>query len=130
VVVSFEGGRIAAEVVADDASRARGLMHRSQLAPDAGMLFVFPGRQGSDHGFWMKNTLIPLSIAYMVWAGETTLEVVAVRDMEPCRRPDCPSYPPGVPYDAALEVNQGWFAEHGVGIGSRATVQGDLPTPR
>lgn len=127
VLVRFDDATVAAEVVADDEGRQRGLMHREELDTDAGMLFLFA--EPSSGGFWMKNTLIPLSIAYMSWEGDQDLRVLAVLDMEPCTADPCPGYPPGMSYDAALEVNQGWFDRNGVIPGDVAEVEGELPNP-
>jgi uncharacterized protein len=107
------------EVAADTPTRRLGLMHRTELPPDAGMLFVFP--QDTDGGFWMKDTLIPLSIAFADAEGT----VVAVLDMEPCEEDPCPSYRPGAPYRMALEVNQGELSD--VRPGWRLEVDGTLP---
>jgi uncharacterized membrane protein (UPF0127 family) len=120
-------GRCGVEVAASAEERQVGLMHRPELDPDAGMLFLFA--MPSRGGFWMKNTLIPLSIAYMSREGESSFEVVSIMDMEPCRKDPCPGYNPGVPYDAALEVNQGWFERHDIAKGSTAQAEGILPTP-
>lgn len=131
VVVSFGdrevGDReVVAEVAATPSERGRGLQHRDHLPRDAGMLFLFPERR--EGGFWMKDTLIPLSIAFLREDGRegdvARYEVVAILDMEPCEADPCPSYEPGLPYDAALEVNQSWFAEAGVEVGDRARVEG------
>lgn len=106
---------IEAEVADEQRERILGLMHRTGLAPDAGMLFVFPAK--TSGGFWMKNTLIPLSIAYLSAEGDGRYEVLTIVDMDPCAADPCPNYPPGRPYDAALEMEQGWFAEAGVAEG-------------
>jgi uncharacterized protein len=111
------------EVVADPPGRQQGLMHRTELAADAGMLFLFPDDRTG--GFWMKDTLIPLSIAFMAADGE----VLAILDMEPCEADPCPSYDPGVSYRTALEVNQGAFDDAGVDTGWRADLPADLPEP-
>lgn len=106
------------EVVADWERRQRGLMGRAELAPDAGMLFLFEGPQSADAGFWMFRTLLPLDIAFLDQKGR----ILAIRQMTPCPSPDptrCPLYRPGVPYRAALEVNLGYFAAHGVRVGDR-----------
>lgn len=126
VVVSFGDREVVAEVAATPSERQRGLQHREHLPRDAGMLFLFPElREG---GFWMKDTLIPLSIAFLREDGRkgdvARYEVVAILDMEPCEADPCPSYEPGLPYDAALEVNQSWFAEAGVEVGDQARVEG------
>jgi uncharacterized protein len=88
--------------------RQRGLMERTSLPPEAGMLFVFPG--STDGGFWMKDTLIPLSIAFIGDDGR----IVETLDMQPCAADPCDVYAPGSPYRYALEANLGFFDRHGV----------------
>jgi uncharacterized membrane protein (UPF0127 family) len=101
---------IRAEVVSDPATRAQGLMHRKQLAPNAGMLFIFD--EQAPHCMWMKNTLIPLSVAFIDERGT----IVNIADMEPhSEAAHCAARP--VKY--ALEMNRGWFAARGVKPGSR-----------
>ncbi len=108
---------LAAEFAETPAQRERGLMFRTSLPEDAGMLFIFEEDQRS--GFWMFNTLIPLSVAYIDVRGE----IVDVQDMEPCGNPNprdprsCPGYPAAAPYRYALEVNRGYFAERDIGVG-------------
>jgi uncharacterized protein len=98
--------------IADTApERERGLMGRSHLAPDAGMVFLFP--QDTNDAFWMKDTLIPLSIAFYDEGGR----IVRIFDMLPCKRDPCPTYNPGVRYRGALEANLGAFARWGVRAG-------------
>jgi uncharacterized membrane protein (UPF0127 family) len=119
------GDRTVTAEVADDPIEIRtGLMFRDSLADDAGMLFLLPAAQ--TRGFWMKNTRIPLSIAYMNRVDEFTFEVVSMRDMEPCRTDTCPGYPPepaGTSYNATLEVNQGFLATAGVEVGDELTIR-------
>jgi uncharacterized protein len=106
------------EIAEQDAQRALGLMERQHLADDQGMLFVYRTEQPATAGFWMYRTRIPLDIAFLDGDGQ----IVALLAMEPCESPDprwCPSYDPGVPYRAALEVNQGWFSARGAGLGDR-----------
>lgn len=126
VMVTFDGTPpLVVEVASTKAARERGLMGRRELAPGAGMLFVFPGQ--STGGFWMKNTLIPLSIAYV--DGD---RVVSTAEMTPCA-PDaatCPTYPAAGPYTAAVEAVAGFFPAHGVGPGTRMQTTGDIPAPR
>ena len=88
--------------------RARGLMGRRSLPRDAGMVFIFfaPTRGG----FWMKGTLIPLSIAFFDRDGV----IERILDMNPCRGDHCRVYDPGLEYWGALEVNRGAFARWGV----------------
>jgi uncharacterized membrane protein (UPF0127 family) len=104
------------EVAADDASRQRGLMLRESMAQDAGMLFVFQG--DTDGPFWMKDTLIPLSIAFI----GADRRIVSIKDMQP-RSTDM-TYP-GARYRYALEVNQGFFARNRIATGDLATWRGE-----
>jgi uncharacterized protein len=105
------------EVARTDAERERGLMNRRSLAAKAGMVFVYP----SDHrsGFWMKNTLIPLDIAFYDARGK----ILRILTMQPCRRDPCRVYDPKVAYRAALEVNAGSFRRWGVRAGDRVAVR-------
>jgi uncharacterized membrane protein (UPF0127 family) len=103
-----------------------GLMERRHLAPSAGMLFVYDSTQPPDAGFWMFRTRIPLDIAFLDSAGV----VRSVRTMQPCEAriaQGCPTYNPDVPYRYALEVNAGYFQQHGVGVGSTLLLS-DLPS--
>jgi uncharacterized membrane protein (UPF0127 family) len=92
--------------------RSQGLMLVEDLNGWDGMWFQFDGPVSG--GFWMKNTLLPLSIAWIDAEGR----VVAIADMEPCVVDDCPSYRPGSEYVSALEVEQGRFETLGIGVGS------------
>ncbi|VFR21918.1 exported protein [plant metagenome] len=102
--------RIHAEIADTDASRTRGLMRRESLAPNHGMLFIF---QDSDtRCFWMRNTPLPLTIAFLDDAGR----VVNLADMAPhTETPHCSAEP--VRY--ALEMEQGWFSQRGIQAGAR-----------
>jgi len=102
--------RIQAEVVADPETRARGLMHRPKLAQNAGMLFIFDDH--AIHCMWMKNTLIPLSVAFIDDRGT----IVNIADMEPH---DLQSHCAARPVKYALEMNRGWFAARGIQPGAR-----------
>ncbi len=126
VVVGFSDHLVTSEVADEPAEQAIGLMNRTSLDQDAGMLFLFERRQ--SHGFYMKNTLIPLSIAYMRGVGRGRYEVVAILDMTPCppQTVTCPTYPPGAAYDSALEVNRGWFSDNDVNVGDIATIDSSL----
>jgi uncharacterized protein len=103
------------EVADSPEEREVGLMDRESLPADAGMLFVF--EEDTATGFWMKNTLIPLSIAFVDAEGT----IVSILDMEPCEADPCEIYNPGVSYRSALEVNQGAFDDWGVQVGDRLT---------
>lgn len=95
--------------------RARGLMNREALAEDRGMLFIF--EQDVQVPFWMKDTLIPLSIAFIAADGT----IVDIKDMQPL---DLSLVYSQAPYRYALEVNQGFFTARGIGIGDIAIVRG------
>jgi len=99
------------EVASTEAQLTRGLMYRTSLPPDAGMLFIMPSL--TDGAFWMYHTLIPLSIAFI--SGNGVIEKIL--QMQPCTSQDpslCPQYFPNVAYRYALEVNLHWFRDHGV----------------
>jgi hypothetical protein len=108
--------RVVVEVADEPSEWQRGLMHRRSLARNAGMVFVFP--RPIRGGFWMKNTLIPLSIAYYDARGR----ILRIMDMAPCRADPCPTYDPKVAYRGALEVNRGAFARWGVRRGDRIRI--------
>jgi uncharacterized protein len=101
------------EVAADPATRARGLMEREEVPPGTGMVFLYP--RDVAEAYWMKNTLVPLSIAFVAADGR----VVSVAEMTPCKADPCPSYAPAGPYRYAVELAAGSFADAGVGPGSR-----------
>ena len=87
----------------------RGLMERTELPEDAGMLFVF--NRERILSFWMKNTLIPLSIAYI----NSDRRIIDIQEMQPL---DETTHPSAEPAQYALEVNQGFFADHGIEVGN------------
>lgn len=115
--LSVAGHEVKAEVADTPSLRRQGLMHRQSLALDHGMVFVYPDEQ--PRSFWMKNTLLPLSIAYIDQRGV----IVYVADMAPLDERPVPSVYPAM---YALEVSKGWFDANGVGVG--AVVVG-LPGP-
>jgi uncharacterized protein len=114
---SGEKVEVRVEIADDDAERARGLMHRTALAENRGMLFVF--RREEQLSFWMKDTLIPLSIAFIDSEGR----IVDIQNMKPLDD-DPPSYVSAEPARYALEVNRGFFEERGVEVGDRAELPG------
>ena len=102
-----------------NAQRQRGLMEVTDLNGYDGMLFAFPS--DNEGGFWMSNTVMPLSIGYFTAEGE----LVSTADMEPCPDgTDCPSYPAAGPYRFALEVPMGELPARGVEDGSTIAVGG------
>jgi len=128
VVLKFGKHAMGAEVAATQAERERGLMARTSLPADTGMIFLFP--PGKPTGsFWMKDTLIPLSIAFMLQTDATHYRVISVMDMQPCKANPCTLYSPGVPYNAAVETSLGWYGSRGVLPGTVVEVSGNLPNP-
>jgi uncharacterized protein len=116
--VVFAGGdRLRVRIAETPAERAAGLMHVMALPPNDGMAFVFGGPV-TDR-FWMKDTLIPLSVAFVAQDGT----IVSVSDMDPCTADPCPTYPASGPYTMAVEANLGWFHDHGVGVGGDARLE-------
>ena len=109
---------IQAEVAASSEARERGLMFRKSMPANAGMLFVFEEKAG--HCFWMRNTDLPLSIAFLADDGS----IVNIEDMKPQTEDNhCPRA--AVRY--ALEMNKGWFAQKGIKPGAKI---GGLPQAR
>lgn len=111
-VVQLSAGmyRIHAEVADTPATLQRGLMFRSELPEHSGMLFLFPGR--GTQCMWMRNTLLPLSVAFLRDDGT----IVNIEDMEPQTET---SHCSSEPVRAALEMTQGWFAKRGVKPGMK-----------
>ena len=113
VTIDSSGGEpveVRVEIADDDAERAQGLMNRKSLGEERGMLFVFPDEE--IRSFWMRDTLIPLSIAYIDSEGRIIdLQDMKALDDEP------PSYVSAEPAQYALEVNRGFFKERGVEVG-------------
>lgn len=121
-VLHADEGRysLALEMASTSRQRRKGLMERDSLAPDAGMLFVYDEEQTGDHAFWMYRTRIPLDIAFLDHAGE----IQSITSMVPCttEKEACPRYPAGTSFWMALEVNAGYFNEHGIAAGDRLEI--------
>ncbi|MCF8198114.1 MAG: DUF192 domain-containing protein [Sulfuritalea sp.] len=101
--------RIEAELAANSGSRQIGLMQRTAMAPQRGMLFVFP--EVGSQCMWMRNTLIPLSVAFLDDRGR----IINIEDMKPkSENTHCATKPARY----ALEMNIGWFRSRGLGAGS------------
>ncbi len=110
---------LTAEVANENRERKAGMMHRASMPENEGMLFVFPYPHRS--GFWMKNTTVPLSIAYI----DPASRVIEIHDLQPGNTQPVESRSARVQY--ALEVNQGWFERNGIKPGSViATDRGSL----
>ena len=101
---------IHAEVARTDEQRAIGLMARKEMAPNAGMIFVF--EQPAQQCFWMRNTLIPLSAAFVADDGT----IVNIVEMQPLSDA---SHCSAKPVRYVLEMNKGWFDKRGLKAGSK-----------
>ena len=104
------------EVASTPDQQEVGLMERTSLAPNGGMIFTYAEVQPKTDAFWMFRTRIPLDIAFVDSAGR----IAAILGMDPCESPNpewCRNYRAGVRYVSALEVNRGFFAGHGIGVG-------------
>jgi len=119
VQLSIKGHRLVAETATTTATRTTGLMHRFSLKPDHGMLFVFDVPQ--PLAFWMKNTFVPLSIAFIGADGR----ILNIEDMAPQTKATHPSRGLAL---YALEMKKGWFAERAIVAGDR--VEGLEKAPR
>jgi uncharacterized membrane protein (UPF0127 family) len=101
---------IRAEVADNMSARMTGLMHRKSMAQNDGMVFVFG--ESAAHCMWMKNTLIPLSVAFIDEAGA----IINIADMQPhSEQSHCAARPARY----ALEMNKGWFAQRGIKAGTK-----------
>ena len=117
--------RLFVELARTNAEKTMGLMERTRLADTAGMLFIYDTMQPPNAGFWMFRTKIPLDIAFVDSAGV----IKSIRNMVPCTTAtaaNCPTYEPGAPYRAALEVNAGFFAKRNVTVGDRVILADTL----
>lgn len=126
-VISFQTtkdgtARLAVQIEANDAARQRGLMGVTALPADQGQLFVFqdvaPNRDVST-AFWMKDTPLPLSIAFISAAGR----VLDIQDMQP---ESTATHASPRPYRYAVEANQGWFRRHDVVVGAIVSLSAAL----
>ena len=110
--------KLRVEVAATPDERQKGLMHRRSMGENQGMVFVFERR--GLWGMWMKNTFIPLSVAFIAEDGR----ILNIEDMEP-ETEDAHSARSPAKY--ALEVNKGWFAKRGIKPGQRVEGLKELP---
>jgi uncharacterized membrane protein (UPF0127 family) len=113
--------RIEAEVAATDPNRQLGLMNRKAMPPQHGMLFVF--NHENTHCMWMRNTLLPLSVAFMDASGT----IINIEDMQPQTEDNhCARRPARF----ALEMNLGWFAQRGIKPGMKLNGIDKAPRPQ
>ena len=114
---------VAALVAATPEQRQRGLQEVEELPDGTGMLFLFD--RDRTTGFWMKDTVVPLEIAFVAADGR----IVEILSMEPCEQDPCEIYAPEESYRAALEVPDGWMTERDVRAGDHMS-WGEVPDPR
>lgn len=115
--VELQGSRYSIEIADSDVSRARGLMERTQMDADHGMLFVFDA--DAPRAFWMKNTKIPLDMLFF----DAERRLVSVQhDVPPCLAAPCPAYPSGAPARYVLELNAGQARKIGVTSGDEMQI--------
>lgn len=121
IAVTLHGQRFTTELATNEVAREHGLIMRTSLAADRGMLFVFPDT--APRGFWMKNTLIPLDILY--FDAERRL-VSAQLDVPPCKADPCPIYPSTGPARYVLELSAGTAKRIGVRAGDTLAIEGEI----
>lgn len=115
--VELKGQRYSVEIAEDDATRAQGLMDRTTMAADHGMLFVF--QDDAPRAFWMKNTKIPLDMLFF----DAQRRLVSVqRDVQPCLADPCRGYSSGAPARYVLELNAGEAAKLGLHPGDELQI--------
>jgi hypothetical protein len=115
------GQTVRAEVANTPETRLKGLMFRTRLAASSGMIFIFP--ESRPISMWMKNTPIPLSVAFI----DSTGRIINIEMMQPHSEQTHASKRPA---KYALEVNQGWFREHGIKAGDQVSGLKRLPPPK
>ncbi|HEY8900451.1 MAG TPA: DUF192 domain-containing protein [Chthoniobacterales bacterium] len=113
ISLSIGDRKLATEVADDDTERETGMMFRTEMADGTAMLFVFNVPQ--RRGFWMKNTIIPLSVAYLNASGM----ILEIHDLQPKDERAVTSQFDTIAY--AIEVPQGWFSKNGILPGSMVT---------
>ncbi len=121
ITLTVTGQTISADVAATDETRQKGLMFRSKMGNNEGMLFVFP--QVGYHAMWMRNTLINLSVAYLDEGGK----IVSIHEMEAFNET---SHQALGPVRYALEMNATWFSRHNVVPGDVIQGLGKAPKPK
>ncbi len=109
-LVVFANDTVRAEVASTSAERSRGLMYRDAVPYGTGMLFVFD--REAQRSFWMQNTFVALDVAFI----DRNFRIVDIQQMEP---ETTDVHDGAKPAMFALEVRQGWFAEHGIEVGDR-----------
>jgi uncharacterized protein len=116
--------RVSLEVAADEPARERGLSNRRDIPSGSGMVFLFPS--DTTAAFWMKDTLVPLQIAFAAADGR----VIGLREMAPCRADPCTVYSPPGSYRYAVELPSGAFTAAGVKEGDQVVPEDPSNLPR
>jgi uncharacterized membrane protein (UPF0127 family) len=115
--VELDGQRFSVEIAEDDAARQHGLMERTAMEADHGMLFVF--QDDAPRAFWMKNTKIPLDMLFF----DRDRRLVSVQhDVPPCTADPCPAYSSGAPAAYVLELNAGQARRIGAAPGDEIAI--------
>ncbi len=117
--LTVAGKPISVEIADNGEERALGLMYRESMPESQGMLFVYENAE--PRSFWMKNTRIPLSIAFL----DTRGVIISISDMKPL---DTHGTASAGPAQYALEVNQGWYSRNGIKVGDK--VEGIPAAPK
>jgi uncharacterized protein len=115
--LTIQGKKILVDVARSEEEKSRGLMFREKLGKNEGMLFVYGEEEFLS--FWMKNTPLPLSIAFINKSGR----IVDIQDMEPF---SLKTHVSASPAQFALEVNQGWFKQNDIGIGTAVKLPSNI----
>ncbi len=121
IPLTIAGHKLTAEVAATDPDRMQGLMHRRMMPENRGMVFVFT--RVDTHAMWMKNTYLPLSVAFIDSNGIIT----NIEDMQP---QTLDSHGAVKPVRYALEMNLGWFAKRGIKAGAKIEGLEKAPAPK
>jgi len=115
--IYFSKSNIKVEIADTQEKRALGLMYRTELAENKGMLFIFD--KEDKHSFWMKNTYIPLD---MIWINQN-LEIVHIENASPCKTKVCPNYQPQKNALYVIEVNSDYTKKHDIKIGDKIEIK-------
>ena len=112
--------KVNVEIADDNSERMQGLMFRKDLDENSGMLFVFDN--DGYYPFWMKNTLIPLDIIFI----GKDMEIVDIKNAQPCNEYPCTSYKSSKPAKYVLEVNYGFAAKNNIKVGNKVILESIL----
>ncbi len=120
--IKIKNKNITVEIADTPEKQQQGLMFRKKLEPNHGMLFIFDSDQTLS--FWMKNTIIDLSIAYI----NSKFQIIDILEMQATSPMDInpPSYPSSAPAQFALEMEKGWFKKNQIKIGDKLILNTSL----